>query len=107
MDWIEKVLTASPLSVALLVCVILALIAYKLIALKKAAGSTDRGSSLWRLEQLENDVKELNDRVAEMLPRMAGAEAEMRGFGRILEMLQDTQQAILARVDKVLDHVGK
>jgi len=105
MEWITKVLEANPLSVALLVCVILALIAYRLIASKKANG--DKGPSLWRVEELEREVRELTTKIGDVLPRLSGAEAEIKGLGRILELLHEGQQAINDKVDRVLDSLSK
>lgn len=105
MEWIEKVLQASPLSVALLVCVILALGLFLVLkwlitwlAKSKPGDADDR-----RLEQLEHEVRALREKMDDVLPRLSGTEGELNGLKTILQLLHEGQEAIDRKLDRMLE----
>jgi hypothetical protein len=95
MEWITKVLEANPLSVALLVCVILALGVFKLVQKRQNGTPKDLAALAERVSLLEHDMERL-------APKMDQCIEELIEWRTVLRGLKDSMDE---KLDEVLRRI--
>jgi hypothetical protein len=109
MDWI-KVLEASPLSVALLVCVILALGLFWLIKHKKNGNGSpsELATVLARFETHMNWAKaEIESMKSKVDPLVIAVATLNVIVGALKERVEENHEQLDKKLDRVLDRLGE
>lgn len=105
---IDSVLNAAPLSVALLLCLVLAYVLYTAIQKKREKqndGPTrSDGHILWRVERLELDMRELAAEVHEILPKVIRVEEQV---GSLKDKVEELHDSLKGGLERVLERLTK
>jgi hypothetical protein len=109
MDWI-KVLEANPLSVALLVCVIMALVVYRLIQ-KKRNGHSEPSELATILARFETHMSwakaEIESMKSKVDPLVIAVATLNVIVGSLKEKVEENHEQLDKKLDRVLDRLGE